>query len=217
VVKLHASDLPASIPVFPLTGALLLPHTRLPLNIFEPRYLAMIEDCLKTDHRLIGMIQPRSNPVDGAAETLHHIGCAGRLTRFSEAGDGRYLVTLTGISRFRLIEQIEGFTPYIKGGVDWGSFGTDLVDTDKDTTFDRPAFLELLGRYFEFAGLTSDWDALKDADEANLINTLSMLCPFPSEEKQALLEAPDLRIRRETLTSLIQFAMMGDGEQGKLQ
>ena len=218
MVKLHASDLPNSIPIFPLPGALLLPHTRMPLNVFEPRYLAMIEDCLKTPHRLIGMIQPRSNPVDDNAETLHHIGCAGRLTRFSETGNGRYLITLTGISRFRLVQKIDGFLPYIKADIDWSSFSTDLVEGDQDTGFDRPKFLTLLERYFEFAGLSSDWETLKDADEANLINTLSMLCPFPAEEKQALLEAPDLRIRRETLVSLIQFAMMSEGNTiGKLQ
>ena len=218
MVKLHKSDLPDAIPVFPLPGALLLPQTRLPLNIFEPRYLAMIDDCLKTSHRLIGMIQPRGNPVDDGAKNLHQIGCAGRLTRFSETGEGRYLITLTGISRFRLGPQIDGFTPYIKANIDWVSFVGDLTETTKDNEFDRPKFLALLEKYFDFAGLTSDWDSLKDAGEENLINTLSMLCPFPAEEKQALLEAPDLRIRRETLTSLMQFAMMSEnGEGGKLQ
>lgn len=212
-----ASDLPDTIPLFPLPGALLLPRARLPLNIFEPRYLAMIEDTLKTSHRLIGMIQPREVPDGMGNPPLHQIGCAGRLTSFSETEDGRYLITLAGVSRFRLIAQNEGFTPYLRGDVDWDAFGNDLNKNDPDLGFDRPEFLKLLKRYFDQTGLTSDWDSMKDADEELLINSLAMLCPYTAEEKQALLESPSLQTRRETLTTLMEFTLAGRDIEGSMQ
>jgi len=214
---ISATDLPETIPLFPLPGALLLPRARLPLNIFEPRYLAMIEDTLKTSHRLIGMIQPREVPPGAGSPPLHQIGCAGRLTSFSETEDGRYLITLAGISRFRILAQNEGFTPYLRGDVEWDSFNRDLDKHDPDHGFDRPKFLALLKRYFEHSGLTSDWDSMKDADEELLINSLAMLCPYTAEEKQALLEAPSLQTRRETLTTLMEFALAGDDPEGSMQ
>lgn len=206
------ASLPQTIPLFPLPGAILLPRGRLPLNIFEPRYLQMIEDCMKTDHRLIGMIQPSSGPNGDDKTRLHHIGCAGRLTSFSETEDGRYLITLAGISRFRLIAQNTGFTPYIRADVDWASFEADQNDADLDDGFDRPVFLDILKRYFEATGLSSDWDSLQEADEELLINSLTMLCPFEPEEKQALLEAPSLVTRRETLVTLMEFALQPNDE-----
>lgn len=208
-------DTPDTIPLFPLPGAMVLPRGRLPLNIFEPRYLAMIEDCLKTQHRLIGMIQPRANPKGVEGNDLHQIGCAGRLTSFSETEDGRYLITLTGFSRFRIIAQNTGFTPYLRGDVTWGDFSADRTPGKVDPNFNRPEFLKLLDEYFTASGLSSDWDSLREADEEMLINTLSMLCPFSTEEKQALLEAPDLQNRRETLTTLMRFTLVGD--EGRLQ
>ena len=133
------ADLPETIPLFPLPGALLLPRSRLPLHIFEPRYLAMVEDVLKTPHRLIGMIQTCPKP--GTPETsLQKIGCAGRLTQFSETEDGRYLVTLAGVSRFRLQAEEEGFTPYRRGRVDWSGFDRDLGGGEEDRGFDRDAY-----------------------------------------------------------------------------
>lgn len=208
------ADLPQTIPVFPLTGALLLPHARLPLNIFEPRYLAMLDDTLKTGHRLIGMVQPRDMPQGAGEPRLQQIGCAGRVTSFSETEDGRYLITLSGICRFRILAQNKGFTPYLRADVDWSSFENDLGKPKLDHGFDRPAFLKTLHRFFEKARLSSDWDSLRDADEEMLINSLSMLCPFGAEEKQALLEAPCLRTRRETLVTLMEFALR-DGENGE--
>jgi Lon protease-like protein len=164
------------------------------------------------------MVQYRGTPEKEGEEVLHKIGCAGRLTRFSEADDGRYIITLSGISRFRLQSSITGFTPYLKYEIDWTSFVADISSKEIDTSFNRPAFLALLDQFLSFAGLSTDWENLKDADEETLINTLSMLCPFSAEEKQALLEAPNLQNRRETLTSLMQFAMMGDnGDKGKMQ
>jgi Lon protease-like protein len=207
------ADLPDTIPVFPLPGALLLPRGRLPLHIFEPRYLAMIEDCLKTKHRLIGMIQPREVPGTGE-KRLNAIGCAGRLTGFSETEDGRYMITLAGISRFRVREEVQGFTPYRRCSVDWAGFGRDLGPVEEDPGFDREHFLSLLGRYFAAQNLSTDWGSLKEAETELLINSLSMLCPFSTEDKQALLEAPSLTTRRETLVTLIEFALRsGAGDE----
>ena len=209
------SDLPDTIAVFPLPGALLLPRARLPLHIFEPRYLAMLEDALKTRERLIGMIQPFDTHDESSA--LHAIGCVGRLTAFSETEDGRYMVTLTGISRFRMQQEIEGFTPYRRCEVSWAGFERDLGATENDPGFNREHFFGLLGRYFEAEELQTDWDSLKEADDELLINSLSMLCPFEPEDKQALLEAPSLETRRETLVTLIEFAMRGGGHEELLQ
>lgn len=213
---IKAIDLPDTIPVFPLPGALLLPRGRLPLHIFEPRYLAMIEDCLKTRHRLIGMIQPREVPGTGE-KRLNAIGCAGRLTGFSETEDGRYMITLSGISRFRVKEEVQGFTPYRRCQVDWAGFGRDLGPVEDDPGFDRAAFLELLGRYFAAEHLATDWGSLKEAETELLINSLSMLCPFSTEDKQALLEAPSLTTRRETLVTLIEFALRGGAGEEVMQ
>lgn len=201
-------DLPDLIPVFPLPGALLLPRARLPLHIFEPRYLAMIEDCMKTKARLIGLVQPRAVP-DKSEPRLAAIGCAGRLTAFSETEDGRYMITLSGMSRFRLRDEQQGFTPYRRFAVDWQPFGRDLGGEEQDATFDREAFLVTLGKFFALHQLGTDWGSLKEADPEMLINSLSMLCPFSPEDKQALLEAPSLTTRRETLSALMSFALSG--------
>ena len=209
----RAADLPSTIPVFPLPGALLLPRARLPLHIFEPRYLAMMDDTLKTSHRLIGMIQPRETPKSEETR-LHSIGCAGRVTAFSETEDGRYMITLAGISRFRVTSEVQGFSPYRRCDVDWNGFDRDLGATETDPGFDREPFMALLERYFESQDLSTDWDSLRDAEEELLLNSLSMLCPFAPHEKQALLEAPSLATRRETLVTLIEFALrVGETEE----
>ncbi len=212
---LSAADLPDTIPIFALPGALLLPRSRLPLHVFEPRYLQMLEDTLKTRERLIGMVQPRAVPGQEAA--LHRIGCAGRITQFSEAEDGRYLITLTGISRFRLGDEVEGFTPYRRFDVSWDGFERDLGQTERDDGLDRAAFLGLLERFFSARLLSTDWDTLKEAEDELLINSLSMLLDFDPEEKQALLEAPSLSSRRETLVTLIEFMMRGGPDEETLQ
>ncbi|NKX45568.1 LON peptidase substrate-binding domain-containing protein [Roseicyclus persicicus] len=213
---MSAADLPDTIAVFPLPGALLLPRARLPLHIFEPRYLAMLDDALKTPHRLIGMVQPREVP-GSEVKRLHAIGCAGRVTQLSETEDGRYLITLSGMSRFRIREEVTGFTPYRRCDVSWDGFAADLGPVEEDRSFDRPRFLDLLGRYFDAMSLSTDWDSLKEAEDELLINSLSMLCPFDPEEKQALLEAPSLTTRRETLVTLIEFALRGGGPEEKMQ
>ncbi|MEO0486500.1 MAG: LON peptidase substrate-binding domain-containing protein [Pseudomonadota bacterium] len=201
-----SGDLPDTLPIFPLPGALLLPRARLPLHLFEPRYLQMLEDALKTRHRLIGMIQPYEGP---GGERLHTIGCAGRVSGFSETEDGRYMITLAGISRFRVLAEVDGFTPYRRCEVDWSDFGRDMGPTEKDTGFDRDRFMDTLHRYFASQALSTDWDSLKEAEDELLVNSLSMLCPFEPEDKQALLEAPSLATRRETLVTLIEFALRG--------
>ena len=207
----YSFDLPNSIATFPLPGAVLLPRSRLPLHIFEPRYLAMIEDAMKTPDRLIGMIQPNGE------DRLHAIGCAGRLTQFSETEDGRYMITLSGVSRFRLGPEQSGFTPYRRFDVSWDGFEQDLGPIDKDTEFDRDRFFVLLERYLQGRGMSTDWDTLRDAEDELLINSLSMLLDFEPEDKQALLEAPSLLTRRETLVTLIEYSLRGGQEQGTIQ
>ena len=210
-------DLPDVIPVFPLPGALLLPRSRLPLHLFEPRYLAMFDDALKTSERLIGMIQPNSVPGRGGTG-LHPIGCVGRITQCSETEDGRYMTTLTGLSRYRVINEVDGFTPSRRAQVSWEGFDRDMGPTDADTSFDRAGFLKLLGRYFDSRELQTDWDSLKEADDELLINSLSMLLGFEPEDKQALLEAPSLSTRRETLVTLIEFSLRGgEGTEEMMQ
>lgn len=212
---MNKHTLPEVMAVFPLPGALLLPRSRLPLHLFEPRYLQMMDDILKTDHRLIGMVQPYEGPE--GSDKLHSIGCAGRLTAFSETEDGRYMVTLSGMSRFRIEDEVEGFTPYRRCKVSWDGFGRDLGPTEKDEAFDREAFMALLERFFTDQGLKTDWESLSDAEDELLINSLSMLCPFEPEDKQALLEAPSLSTRRETLVTLIEFALRGGSAEEIMQ
>ena len=209
---IKVTNLPDAIPIFPLPGALLLPRSRLPLHVFEPRYLQMLDDSLKTPERLIGMVQP--NEVAGrAGNGLHTIGCAGRITQFSETEDNRYMITLSGISRFRVVNEIEGFAPYRRCEVNWDGFERDQGKSECDTGLDRDSFLNLLGRYFDARSLSTDWESLQEADDELLINSLSMMLDLDAEDKQALLEAPSLSTRRETLVTLIEFSMRGgEGE-----
>ena len=173
----------------------------------------MLDDMLKTPDRLIGMVQPLAE--DSTA--LHHVGCAGRVVAFSETDDGRYMISLMGISRFRIEAEETGFTPYRRARVSWSGYERDFGPEEVDENFDRASFMELLARYFRETGLSTDWDSLKQADDELLINSLSMLCPFDPEDKQALLEAPTLKARRETMATLIEFALRGDVSRDKLQ
>ena len=171
---------------------------------------------MKTEARLIGMIQPNAVP-GRTGHGLQTIGCAGRLTQFSETEDGRYMVTLGGVSRFRVLREVEGFSPYRRCEVSWDGFERDLGKEEKDLVFRRTSFLDLLGRYFETRGLSADWDTLKEADDELLINSLSMMLDFDAEDKQALLEAPSLETRRETLVTLIEYSLRGGEEEGLMQ
>lgn len=203
-------DLPARIALFPLTGAVLMPRARIPLHVFEPRYLQMLDDTLKTDHRLIGLIQPEG-------EGLAAIGCAGRVVAFSETDDGRQMISLRAISRFRLVEAQEGFTPYLTGEVDWSSFARDMKGPEEDPAMDRAALFPLLRRYMEAHELSTDWDAASEAQDEALINSLSMVLPFSPGDRQALLESPTLTDRRELLQGLIEFALHGGDNEERLQ
>jgi len=175
----------------------------------------MLDDCLKTETRLIGMVQP--NQVPGREEDgLHRIGCSGRVTQFSETEDGRYMITLSGMSRFRITGEVEGFTPYRRCEVNWDGFERDLQGSETDPGFDRAKFMDLLDRFFSSKELSADWSTLEQADDELLLNSLSMLLEFNPEDKQALLEAPSLSTRRETLVTLIEYAMRG-GEEDLIQ
>ncbi|MFN3526597.1 MAG: LON peptidase substrate-binding domain-containing protein [Paracoccus sp. (in: a-proteobacteria)] len=203
-------DLPDRIPLFPLPGAVLMPRARLPLHIFEPRYLQLLEDTLKTGPRLIGMIQPEG---DGLAS----IGCAGRVVAFSETDDGRMMISLGAVSRFRLLDVLDGFAPYLQAEVDWASFARDRGAAELDKALDRQALFALLARFMESQGLATDWDAAAQAEDEMLINSLSMMLPFSPGDKQALLESPTLTDRRELLTGLIEFALHGGHDEERLQ
>lgn len=207
---LRRFDLPDRIPLFPLPGAVLMPRARIPLHLFEPRYLQMLEDALKTEHRLIGMIQPEG---DG----LSAIGCAGRVVAFSETDDGRMMISLGAVSRFRLLETFDGFAPYLQAGVDWTSFARDLGGAEHDPGLDRKALFALLGRYMETHDLSTDWEAAEGAEDELLINSLSMMLPFTPGDKQALLESPSLSDRRELLVGLVEFALHGGENEERLQ
>lgn len=210
------SDLPQTLPLFPLSGALLLPRGRLPLHIFEPRYLAMFDDALRSDTRLIGMIQPISDSKQNGGP-LHQIGCAGRITSFTEAGDRTYMVTLTGVARFQRGAAQDGFSPYLRAAVDWAAYRRDLTGPEHDPQLSRETFLPLLARYFETAELETDWSSLKEAEDEMLINALAALSPFDAKDKQALLEAPSLPERRSILETLMKFAVLGGADKEILQ
>lgn len=208
-----AYDLPDTLPLFPLEGALLLPRGRLPLQIFEPRYLAMIEDCLKTDDRMIGLIQPDAK---GDVKT-GSVGCAGRIIGFSETDDGRYMITLSGVSRFQAQDIRDGFKPYLISSPNWDAYGRDLGEAEHDEAFPKETFLPLLRKYFHMQDLETDWDSLTDAADELLINSLAMLCPFEPSEKQLLLEADTLETRRKTLQVLIEMALHSGSKKEQIQ
>lgn len=212
------TDAPEIIPIFPLPGALLLPRGRLPLNIFEPRYLVMIDDAMKTDGRLIGMIQPQGDTKTRGCKGLFKVGCAGRITTLSETDDGRYLIGLSGVSRFRMVEEVEGFSPYRQARVDWKDYALDAQAPETDAEdFEREEFLALVERYFKAKSLDTDWDAFSKASEETIVNALCMICPFTEQEKQALIEASDLTERRKTLNTLLMIDAASEDGAGGLQ
>jgi hypothetical protein len=214
---LSSRDLPAIIPVFPLSGALLLPRGRLPLNIFEPRYLAMVRAALAAE-RVIGMIQPHDGDSRAKVPLLYGTGCAGRITAFSETDDGRFLITLTGVTRFRVAEELSCVTPYRQVAVDYTPFAHDLEtpEAPEGTEVERERLLPALRTYLELNGMAADWQAISDAPSETLINALAMICPFGPSEKQALLEAPGLDDRARVMTALIQMAVAQSNTGGDL-
>ena len=212
-------DLPSEIPVFPLAGALLLPRGELPLNIFEPRYLAMVDDILK-GARVIGINQPdETRGGSDSLPALYNVGCAGRLTQFTETGDGRYLITLTGIARYRLGEEIAASAPYRRFRIDFEPFAGDFIPNRGEDAVDRDALLRTLEEYLSANRIEADWDGIRGAPTEALVNGLSMMSPYGAREKQALLEAPDLKTRAELLVAVTEMALAerDDGSEKTIQ
>jgi len=209
-------DLPVTIPVFPLPGALLLPRGQMPLNIFEPRYLAMIDDALRDGHRLIGMIQP-DTALGGPPikPVLYKIGCVGRITQFAESGDGRYLIELTGIARFRVEEELIVATAYRQCRVTFAPFADDFVARKGEAEVDRKALLRALADFLKANNLRADWADIEKAPNEALVNALSMMSPYGPAEKQALLEAPDLKTRAEVLVAITEIELAKKNSEGE--
>ncbi len=211
------ADLPAVIPVFPLPGALLLPRGQMPLNIFEPRYLAMIDDALRSGQRLIGMIQP--DPVHSKADDdkphLFSIGCVGRITQFADSGDGRYLIQLTGIARYRLDEELVVDTSYRQCRVDYRPFLDDFTPRKGEDAVDRKALLHALSDFLKANNLKADWEGIENAPNEALVNALAMMSPYGAAEKQAMLEAPDLKTRAEILVAVTEIEL-AKGKTGEM-
>ncbi|MFZ1924341.1 MAG: LON peptidase substrate-binding domain-containing protein [Xanthobacteraceae bacterium] len=209
--------LPEVIPVFPLPGALLLPRGQMPLNIFEPRYLAMIDDALHGRHRLIGMIQPDpAHPgPDQNKPHLFRVGCVGRITQFAESGDGRYLIQLIGIARFRIGEEMQVATPYRQCRVSYQPFADDFVPRKGEDEVDRKALLRALTAFLKANKLKADWDGIENAPNEALVNALAMMSPYDSAEKQAMLEAPDLKTRAEILVAVTEIELAKSKTSGE--
>jgi uncharacterized protein len=210
------ANLPDVIPVFPLPGALLLPRGQMPLNIFEPRYLAMIDDALRSGTRLIGMIQP--DPIHAGADqnkpNLFRVGCVGRITQLAESGDGRYLIQLTGVARFRVEEELAVASAYRQCRVSYRPFIDDFTARKGEDAVDRKALLHALADFLKANDLKADWEGIESAPNEALVNALAMMSPYGAAEKQALLEAPDLKTRAEILIAVteIELAKAKTGE-----
>jgi len=207
-------DLPQSIPVFPLPGALLLPNGQMPLNIFEPRYIAMI-DAVLAGERIIGMVQPAfSNTQVHETTGLCRIGCAGRLVSFSETGDGRYLISLIGVARFSITRELETTTPFRQVLVDWTTYAHDLHIDKSCELVDRPTLLKTFKSYLEANNLEADWESIESAQTEILVNALSMMSPYSVAEKQALLEADNLKVRAYTLVAITEMSLARQNKDG---
>lgn len=209
----RAEDLPGTVPVFPLCGALLLPGGQMPLNIFEPRYLAMFDDVL-AEGRIVGIIQPKFDQgvrdERAAAPELCSVGCLGRVTSFSESGDGRYVTSLTGICRFRVAEELRTRKAYRICRI--SPFLNDLSPDEGGERVDRQGLLASFKAYLDANQLEADWTSVGRASDATLVNCMAMMSPFGPAEKQALLEAPDLKARAETLIAITEIALARDSD-----
>ena len=211
VIYKGSADLPEIIPVFPLPGALLLPRGQMPLNIFEPRYLEMVDDAIASRHRLIGMIQPDLTRSDDETQPqLYRVGCVGRITQLAETGDGRYLLQLTGVARFRIEEELEVATAYRQCRVSYVPFADDFIARRGEEHVNRQALLEALAAFLKANNLKTDWEGIENAPNEALVNALAMMSPYGAAEKQALLEAKDLKSRAEILVALTDFLKAND-------
>lgn len=212
-----AEDFPSSVPIFPLSGALLLPKGQMPLNIFEPRYLAMVDAAMAGD-RLIGMIQPALEDNDDSPNALCERGCLGRIVSWSESGDGRYLITLMGIARFQLEKELTTMTPYRQARISVLAFLGDIDGEEAEMEVDRDELLATFRDYLDANDMEADWDSINEASTESLVNALSMMSPYGPAEKQALLEAPDLKTRAETLIAITEMELArGDDGTSPLQ
>jgi Lon protease-like protein len=221
------AELPPTLPIFPLTGVLLLPRGKLPLNIFEPRYLAMVRDAL-AGGRMIGMVQPRdddpstltggtpdeASAADWQQPAVYPTGCAGRISAFSEAEEGRFQITLTGVARFTIRAEIASLRGYRRVVPDWQRYKTDLAVVD-EAIVDRPRLLTALRAFFALHGITADWDSITATPDERLVTSLAMICQFAPSEKQALLEAPDLAERSRVMTALVEMAVLARSVAGE--
>ena len=200
------AELPEVIPVFPLAGALLLPRGQMPLNIFEPRYLAMVDDAFRDGRRLIGMIQPDvSHSSSEERPALFKGGCVGRITQLAESGDGRYILELTGVSRFKVVEEMSVLTPYRQCKVDYFPYVDDFKARKGEDAVDREALLAVLTDFLKANNLKVDWAGIEAAPNEALVNALAMMSPYGPAEKQAMLEAPDLKTRAEILIAVTEM------------
>ena len=206
--------LPARIPIFPLGGVLLLPKARLPLNIFEPRYLDMTRDAMAGD-RVIGMVQPSSQSLSTDRPAVYGIGGAGRITAFQETKDKRLEITLTGLSRFAIIEELSVTTRYRQVKADWDRYDADRRAEDETAGIDRNRLMTALKAYLELAEIPADWDSIVKAETGPLITSLAMICPFGPAEKQALLEAHDLFERSRIMTALVEMSLLHHASGGR--
>ncbi len=210
-------QLPRELPVFPLTGVLLLPRGRLPLNIFEPRYLAMTSDALGSG-RMIGMVQPQPGQPDerqpDSQPSIYQTGCAGRITSFNETDDGRFLITLAGVARFRVASELPVSRGYRRVVPDWTPFRADL-EPDQGELPDRIRLVERLKPFFKLHGISADWETIEATPDERLVTTIAMICPFEPSEKQALLEAPNLPERARMLRALVEMATHEHGSDGE--
>ena len=198
-------EMPTALAIFPLPGVLLLPGAQLPLNIFEPRYLDMVRDAM-AGARLIGMVQPRDPHADLRHPEVYPVGCAGQITAFQETDDGRYQITLTGLSRFAIVQEFDSMTLYRQVQPDWRRFAGDL-DRGPETLADRAGFRSGLEAYFAAHEISPDWPAVDASADGDLVNFLAMICPFAPAERQALLESADLAARAEIMLSLMDMAV----------
>lgn len=219
----NADDLPNTVPVFPLRGAILLPRATLTLNVFEPRYLALVDHAL-ANNRLMGVIQPgldtgTAESPEGTDFSLRTVGGIGRITSFDETEDGRLMISLSGIARFRLGEEIHSDTPFRMFEVDFSPYADDFIEGHGEDEVDRPRLLETLRCYLEANNLNADWERINGATSERLVNTLSILSPYGPEEKQALLEAKGLQERAEALVALaeMELAARDDGSGTSIQ
>jgi Lon protease-like protein len=209
-------DLPDVIPVFPLSGALLLPRGQLPLNIFEPRYMAMVDGALLSGHRLIGMIQPDlAHSTSDEKPRLYNVGCVGRITQFAETGDNRYILQLTGVSRFRVEDELHVTTPYRQCRVTCAPFTADFVARTGEDDVDREKVLRSLSAFLKANKLKTDWQGIEDAPNEALVNALAMMSPYGAAEKQAMLEAPDLKTRAEILVAITEIELAKKNTDGE--